>query len=335
MGMMSKWEPSTVGSQVEDHEARPVGVASKGLTEAVTATRIELSAGSSRTLIYSDEFSLIRTKTGRTIDYQKEQFHEVNKRYSYRTHRYGWQREEYTVDKSNEHIAVGFHLIRAEWPYANCVAWYAPFKCSKRGSPTIFLLQHSNQPWKRMDIDKEYISSLGMLQERVEALPYDYWTDEGLLVAASFVPAISVEVTNQVRDWTNTHEILGVCENFEAYRQELTTSAEVKKMLQDTENNRIRFEHPKAGLRVKLWPESIAQGENIMAISIAQALSGLDKEHEYLRGQPVIKLVHKLYRNGLDNYNRRMSTQRRGEKNAAEEQRHFLKDAHRNSPFRH
>lgn len=316
-------------------EAQPIGrTYSQPRVTTTSATWIAHSAGPQSVLIYHDEIPIIRTEIDRTIEYHEERVNIQTQRSHLIKYRTSWWRDEYSIEKRHHSIKPGFHLVRASWPYAAYRVGYASFKASMQSSVN-FIIGDASKPWQRTYSDMEYVFSVGGLRERIETFENDYWCDENLLVAANFLSPLPVDAAGKMRRKKKTHWILGVCEDFNRHHKELTDSREVKRLLYFTEKNRIMFTHRKAALDLKLWPETILQRENIMQIAIAQALSGLDEKHERFRGGAVTKLVSKLYRNGLDRYNSRISTQRRGERDARIEEQQLLIDKMRAVAFKY
>lgn len=318
-------------------DAQPVGRTPAARVTYPSATLIAYNT----ILIYQDEVPLTRTEILRKVEYQRELIHLPTKRIYFETYRHYWGRDEYSLDKidQKEHnISLRSSLVRAECPYAACNVHYSIFKLAYSGTKPEFVLGNIAQPWKRAAPDKEYVTSERGLEERIEALPYDYWAHGSQLVAGSFVSTLSVGAAGKIIYRSDAEWSLGICADFEKYHQELKASAAAKKLLHDTQTGHISFVNPKAGFRHRPWPETILQCERIIDIAIAQALAGIDprnKEEEKFRGRPVMERIVYLYEDGLDRYNKRISDKKSGEKRAAEEEKHFLKDSRRNVPFRH
>lgn len=342
MGRASKWKEFADDQRLTADDAQPVGRTPAGVEVTYpSATLITYDAGSRPTLIYTDEVPLTQTKIRRIVEYQREEIN-LQTKYAYLIKdRHEWEREEYSIDrldKKEAGISAGYHLVRAKWPYATYSVNYASFKTAYLGSKPEFVLVNSTQPWKRSALDKEYVNSKYNLEERIENLSYDYWADGSQLVAGNFISNFSTDAAGKIINWQKAEWSLGICKNFEEYHHELRFSDEVKTLLSDTEARRIPFVNTKAGFQHKLWPETVVQCEAIMDIVIAQALAGLDKENkeeEKFRGRPVIERIVWLYKDSLDRYNKRVSEKYGGEKRAAVEEEHFLKDSQRNAPFKH
>lgn len=241
--------------------------------------------------------------------------------------RHRWNRIEFKIPRGNKYIEPGTTLVVAKHPYSSAWVHCAPFKppCKKGpeerpdpsrmglGSPSELLYwldqidpavatKHQSTHTRHLD---------GPTREpaiaRPEPLRYDFWEKGAYLTAAISEPDEPAKPIEKVRnEQKKALSVFGVCEDFSASAQALLDTAEVKLLLDQTQKNTIRFWYPRANLQElpKLKDEVIAEGPELMWLSIRQALAGPHEESERWLGRLVVDKVADLYRGHLNARNR-------------------------------
>ena len=209
--------------------------------------------------------------------------------------RHRWWRLEVKVATANHDVQPGHHLVAAEHPYANGWSHHVAFKRrSKKG------------PDQRPTLS-ETIADPSALIQWIENLSCDFWEKGDCLTAGISEPHLPHCPGRAIR---NTHRlsslVLGVCHDFGACESALLSSEVVEQLLDQTERNIITFWYPKAPVRqrLKLYDTVIAERNQLMSLSIRQALAGPHEESDKWVGKTVTEKVGQVYRDHLNNLNR-------------------------------
>lgn len=277
MGAISLAELLPSPPEVIDHAKEIGGYAAP---RPLTATRISLDGSR---LIYLEEVPISHAAKRRVEEYGQGQ-------------RARWTRLEFKTDSRNSPIKPGEYLVVAEHPYANGWVQTVPFKRPSKKGPD----ERPDQTVATYPSQSEFIAW-------VEAQTHDYWETGNYLTAGISEPDIALLGGKQPRNnFLSLIYAYGLCANPKEHAELLYASPEAQQLLQMTWDNTIRFWFPRAklGSRPKLKEETISAAEELLWLSIHQALAGPHEESENWAGRPVMDKVDDIYRGHLSNMNR-------------------------------
>ena len=148
-------------------------------------------------------------------------------------------------------------------------------------------------------------------------MPYDFWEKGPFLTAGISGPDMpSGDGESREISWkARARLVLGVCDDFDAYVNELLESDEIKELLRRTECNEIDFwplkdrhnHEVRLTVRPRLFDEVINEAYSLMLLSIRQALAGPHEDSQKYEGKPVTVKVNHIYRGHLDRLNRKIN----------------------------
>lgn len=211
---------------------------------------------------------------------------------------FAWWRLEAKADSHERKIQPGDCLVCAEEPYSTYWAAWGLFRGPNRKG-------EANLPL-------EPFGSKGVAASWVNASANDWWESDKFLTAAIFTDEFAIsshESASNVR--RSARFTLGVCpavagtgNAFDAAFEALWHSDDVRSLLGQTHNRTIPVAY--RGVNApKISAEVAEQAEHLMMISLRQALAGPAEKSEMLFGKPVLTLATRIYRNHLNNLNRR------------------------------
>jgi RNA polymerase sigma factor (sigma-70 family) len=203
---------------------------------------------------------------------------------------------EFKLPLKNGAVQSGSRLVIAEHPYSNGWLHQAEFKPpNKKGS------EGRPQP-----SESALASPLDLLRW-VEGLPYDLWERGSLLTAGVSEPDMPHEHEGKLRNWKGRAcLVLGTCHEYEACQEEVLGSPEVRRLIDDTRDNKIVFWKPGAKLpvRPRLHSEVIEDANALMGLAVRQALAGPHRDSEKWVGRAVTDKVRQIYCEHLNRLNR-------------------------------
>jgi hypothetical protein len=212
-----------------------------------------------------------------------------------------WLRLEFRVSTEQRLIRSGHFVVQALFPYASGWTQTARFKPAwKHG-------QYGRPEPPTQSVARPDSHNLELLRW-VESLTHDPWETGKYLVAGILIPDVPhrfVDRTYQPK--SKAADIFGLCEeNPSDLVEEILMSDDLRKLLDRTEKDRIRFWYPRAprGCVPALYGETKDASGLLMLLSIRQALAGPRTGSEDWVGKPVVALVDRIYRAHLNNYNR-------------------------------
>lgn len=211
--------------------------------------------------------------------------------------RASWRRFEYRVKRNETSIRSKECLIMAELPYSSAMVDIAKFK-----PPWKKRADERPQPKRAFKTAEDFI-------DWTERQSFDYWeTDDYLTAGLSFPDSLMLRDSKAQRVFNPVYAH-GVCDKIEDYFRQLLISEESQSLLKQTRDRSIPFWSlsAKLGEIPYLSDSTIDRAEVLLERSIYQALAGPFEESEKWFGRPVMDMVDKLYRDHLNDINRRKS----------------------------
>ena len=207
-------------------------------------------------------------------------------------------RLEILVDAKNSDPIKPFHqVVVAQTPYGNGRVYSTALK------------KYTKKTLEQEEIDSNLpeFDDLEEAESNLEgAQVYDPWEKGQYYVAGISYPRGYLELLASNPRNAETDYVIGVCPDFKATRDELRMSAEVERLLEMTRKGTIAFwKHGALEQRPQLYEGTKEAAEELMMLSVHQALAGPSEFSEEWQGQPVSKLVEHLYCSHLNNHNRR------------------------------
>lgn len=152
--------------------------------------------------------------------------------------------------------------------------------------------------------------SLPELLQAIENLEVDYWETGSRMTAGWSEPEQTLR-DDKGRNWRDALYVFGICDLgkskcFDDLVTTLFDSETGKTLRQQTEDRTIQFT-PKWAPPVRLYDEVAKNGPGLLLLAIRQALAGPHKDSETFFGRPVMNLAARIYRELLNNANRRMA----------------------------
>lgn len=207
-----------------------------------------------------------------------------------------WTRFECKVLRHETIIRPGHQLVVARMPYSSGIVDIPTFKA----------------PWKKKNDKRPHppktITTADEFIRWTEERTFDYW-ETGTKLTAGFSTPNNLNLRDsQAYNEFATPRVYGLCEDATAYVKRLIHTDEAIELLRTTEQNTIRFWSPKAKLNFtpKLYPAVIAKSLQLLELSMYQALAGPERNSEEWFGRPVMHKVDELYRDHLNDHNRRL-----------------------------
>jgi len=212
---------------------------------------------------------------------------------------YGWWRLEVKVTPRKTPIEADDCFVCAEEPYSSYWAGWSCFRPpNRRGDSRLPL-----EPFKSEQAAAKWLDAAGE----------DYWESGAFLTAGILTEEFGISqhmAASTVR--RSARYTLGVCpavkggkSAFKAAFDSLWNSDEVRSLLDQTRRRTIAFTWFGNDVPVKISPEVADEGQTVMMTAIHQALAGPADDSEELIGKPVFTLVNRIYRDHLNNLNRR------------------------------
>ena len=209
-------------------------------------------------------------------------------------------RLEILVDARNAYPIQPLHqVVVAQIPYAN--GWVQA-TALKKYTKKNFEKEEIESRLPELDDEDDFESKLEAAQV------YDPWEKGQYYVAGISYPRGYLQLL-----WSNPRNaevdyVIGVCPDFKATRDELRMSPEIERLLEMTRKGTIAFwKRGAPEQRPHLHDETKEAAPELMLLSIHQALAGPREFSKDWQGQPVWKLVERLYCNHLNNRNRKNS----------------------------
>lgn len=216
-----------------------------------------------------------------------------------------WIRLAYKVASNSSTISSGYSLVATCWPRGNAWTYQTKFKPVWKGLK-------DQKPKPGGDVD-----TFPKLLHWLEAASFDYWeTYSGVLTAGLSRPKrFRSQDTRNAREKSLT--LLGACANFDQCEAFLRESEKVRMLRSRTKEGTIAFGHAnlaktKTGKPPKLYDSLIGEALLLLDLAIRQALAG-DMDPSRWSGRPVVDLVDEIYREHLNNANRREHRRRNGD----------------------
>jgi hypothetical protein len=210
-----------------------------------------------------------------------------------------WRLEILVDARNSDSIQPSHQVVVAQIPYAN--GWVQATALKKYTKKT---LEKEEIESKLLELD-----DLDDVESKLEAAQvYDPWEKGQYYVAGISYPRGYLKLL-----WSNPRNaeidyVIGVCPDFKATRDELRMSLEVERLLEMTRKGTIAFwKRGALEQRPHLYDETREAAPELMLLSIHQALAGPREFSKDWQGQPVWKLVERLYCNHLNNRNRKNS----------------------------
>lgn len=281
-------EQAVLPHEVNPDDAVEIGAANNVLFTTVSMTKFRDGDGE---LIFSDESPVAMYTEWR--DFKDGA-----------THRYQWVRVELKVASNPSIIASGHSLVATRWPRGNAWIYQTKFKPVWKGLK-------AQKPRPGSDVD-----TFPKLLHWLEVASFDPWeTRSGVLTAGLSRPKRDGwEETRDAREKSFT--LMGACADFGKCLSFLEKSEKVRTLRSDTKQGTIAFGHADlaqtdTGKRPKLYDGLIDEALMLLDVAIRQALAG-DVNPARWSGRPVVDLVDEIYREYLNNLNRRENRRMRG-----------------------
>ncbi len=206
-----------------------------------------------------------------------------------------WRRIECRVRRNETSICRDEWFVMAQLPYSTAIVSIAQFK----------------PPWKKRVPDKPKPSKRFLSAEEfiewTEAQTFDYWETGNYLTAGISLPDelnIRDPDARRIFNQPSTH---GVCRNLKEYFHLLRFSEESQQLLKQTYDRTIPFWSlsAKLGDLPYLRDNTIEKADKLLDRSIYQALAGPPKDSDKWFGRLVMDFVSELYKDHLNDINRR------------------------------
>ncbi len=210
-----------------------------------------------------------------------------------------WRLEILVDARNSDSIQPPHQVVVAQIPYGN--GWVQATALKKYTKKT---LEKEEIEFKLPEID-----NLDDVESKLEAAQiYDPWEKGQYYVAGISYPRGYLQLL-----WSNPRNaeidyVIGVCPDFKTARDELRMSPEVERLLEMTRKGTIAFwKRGAPEQRPRLYDETKEAAPELMLLSIHQALAGPREFSKDWQGQPVWKLIERLYCSHLNNRNRKNS----------------------------
>ncbi len=260
-----------------------------GATSSVVSTTLSLTEFRNGELIFSNEVPVCLYMEWR--DFKSRADKDCN------DHNHQWLRVELKANSKRKIIESGYSLVATRSPRGNAWTYQTKFKPGWKG-------REAEKPQPGLDV-----KTFSELLKWLETAPFEYWeTRSGCLTAGISRPECErLEASRDARK--NSFTLMGVCADFDKYKAFLENSEKVRMLRSKTQQGTIRFSYvdpAKTGLgkSPKLYKNLVEEALCYLDISIMQALAG-DKDSSRWSGRPVVDLIDEIYREHLNNANRR------------------------------
>lgn len=273
-----------------------------GATSNVVSTTVSLTEFRNGELVFSDEIPVTMCKEWREL----RDGTTVNNAKSKKIDPYHqWIRVEFKVASHSSTISSGHSLIATRWPRGNAWTYQTKFKPVWKGLK-------DQKPKPGDDVD-----TFPKLLDWLEAASFDYWeTRSGVLTAGLSRPErLRSKDTRDAREKSLT--LMGACADFDQCEAFLRDSEKVRMLRSKTKQGTIAFGHAdltktETGKPPKLYDGLIDEALMFLDVAIRQALAG-DVNPSRWSGRPVVDLVDEIYREHLNNLNRREHRRMKGD----------------------
>ena len=210
-----------------------------------------------------------------------------------------WRLEILVDARNSDSIQPSHQVVVAQTPYGN--GWVQATALKKYTKKT---LENEEMASKLPELD-----DLDDFESKLEgAQVYDPWEKGQYYVAGISYPRGYLQLLLGNPRNAEIDYVIGVCPDFKATRDELIMSAEVEHLLEMTRKGTIAFwKRGAPEQRPHLYDETKEAAPELMMLAVHQALAGPQEFSEEWHGQPVWKLVERLYCNHLNNRNRKNS----------------------------
>jgi hypothetical protein len=210
-----------------------------------------------------------------------------------------WRLEILVDARNSDSIQPSHQIVVAQIPYGN--GWVQATALKKYTKKT---LEKEEIESKLPELD-----DLDDVESKLEAAQvYDPWEKGQYYVAGISYPRGYLQLLLSNPRNAEIDYVIGVCPDFKATRDELRMSAEVEHLLDMTRKGTIAFwKRGALEQRPHLYDETKEAAPELMMLSVHQALAGPREFSKEWQGQPVWKLVERLYCNHLNNRNRKNS----------------------------
>jgi hypothetical protein len=210
-----------------------------------------------------------------------------------------WRLEILVDARNSDPIQPAHQVVVAQIPYGNLWVQATPLK------------KYTKKKLEREEIESKLpeLDDLDDIESKLEAAQlYDPWEKGQNYVAGISYPRGHLQrLVSNPRN-TEVDYVIGVCPDFKAIRDELSTSADVERLLEMTRRGTIAFwKHGAPKQRPHLYEEAKEAAPELMMLSVRQALAGPQVFSKKWQGKPVWELVEHVYCNHLNNRNRKIS----------------------------
>jgi hypothetical protein len=207
-------------------------------------------------------------------------------------------RLEILVDAGNsDSIHPPHQVVVAQTPYGN--GWVQATTLKKYTKKT---LEKEEIESKLPELD-----DLDDVESKLEgAQIYDPWEKGQHYVAGISYPRGYLQLLLSNPRNADIDYVIGVCPDFKVIRDVLSTSPEVERLLEMTRKGRVAFwKRGALEQRPRLYEETKEAAPALLMLSVHQALAGPREFSKEWQGQPVWKLVERIYCSHLNNHNRK------------------------------
>lgn len=209
-----------------------------------------------------------------------------------------WMRLEVKADPK-QGISRGDWLCLAEAPYSSHMAVCRKFKGPNR---------RGRDAAEAMSFATRREAEVWLAEKET-----DFWETGSMQTAALMGDAFTEKFLSSARNTgANARYVLGVCPALEgsespvqAAEDAIFRSRRVGDLLAMTKNGSLRFAYQGAGVAPSLRPAVRDARFAVMAMSIRQALAGPNIDSTPFLGRPVVDWVDQLYRENLNQLNRK------------------------------
>jgi hypothetical protein len=210
-----------------------------------------------------------------------------------------WRLEILVDARNSDSIEPSHQVVVAQIPYGNGWVQATAFK------------KYSKKTFEKEEIESRLpeLDDLDDVESKLEAAQvYDPWEKGQYYVAGISYPRGYLQLLLSNPRNAEIDYVIGVCPDFKATRDELRMSAEVERLLENTRRGTIAFwKRGAPEQRPHLYDETKEAAPGLLMLAVHQALAGPPEFSEEWQGQPVWKLVNRLYCNHLNNRNRKNS----------------------------
>jgi hypothetical protein len=210
-----------------------------------------------------------------------------------------WRLEILVDAKNSDPVRPSHQVVVAQIPYGN--GWVQATALKK----------YTKKALEKEEIESKLpeLDDPDDVESKLEAVQaYDPWEKGQYYVAGISYPRGYLQLLLSNPRNVEIDYVIGICPDFKATRDELRMSAEVEHLLEMTRKGTIAFWRRGAlEQRPHLYDETKEAAPELMMLSVHQALAGPREFSREWQGQPVWKLVERLYCNHLNNRNRKNS----------------------------